>query len=117
MTTITTNRPTPVLAEDLKDRIDDVLQLYEHRGLYRAWGLDKLREQGSAVLFHGKPGTGKTITAYYIAKRLHLRIVEISMADFGSQTPGQLARNIKKIFNGEKILAKESGKQLPIIFL
>lgn len=108
---------TPILSEDLNDRIEDAVQSFLHRGQWKEWGIDKLREQGAAILLHGGPGLGKTITAYYIGKKLHLKVVEVSMADYGSHVPGELARNIKKIFNGEQILARQEKRQLPIIFL
>jgi SpoVK/Ycf46/Vps4 family AAA+-type ATPase len=79
--------------------------------------LDKIREQGAAILLHGPAGTGKTITAYYLGKKLHLKVVDVSMADYGSHIPGELARNIKKIFNGELILARQENRQPPIILL
>lgn len=107
----------PILSKDLEDKIDDAVQAFLHRGQWKEWGLDKVRDQGTAILFHGLAGTGKTITAYYLAKKLHLGLVEISMADYGSHVPGELARNIKKLFNGELILAKQENRQPPIILL
>lgn len=107
----------PVLSDELETRISDVIQTFEHRGRWKEWGLDKVREQGVALLLYGPPGTGKTMTAYYIAKRLHLGIREVSVADYGSQIPGQLARNIKTIFNGEIIAAQQDKKHESVIFL
>jgi SpoVK/Ycf46/Vps4 family AAA+-type ATPase len=107
----------PILSEELEDKIDDAVQSFLHRGIWRDWGLDKIRDQGAAILLHGPAGTGKTITAYYLGRKLHLKVVEISMADYGSHIPGELARNIKKIFNGELILAKQENRQAPIILL
>jgi SpoVK/Ycf46/Vps4 family AAA+-type ATPase len=108
---------TPILSKELEDRIGDAIQHFLNRGLWREWGLDKIREQGAAILLHGAPGLGKTITAYYIAKKLHLRVAEVSMADYGSHVPGELARTIKKIFNGELILARQEKRQPPLILL
>ncbi|HXB10647.1 MAG TPA: AAA family ATPase [Bacteroidia bacterium] len=107
----------PVLSDELQDRISDAVQAFTNRGKWREWGLDKLREQGAAILFHGPPGVGKTITAYYVGKRLHLGIREISMADYGSHVPGELARNIKRIFKGEQLIAKQKRRQPPVMFL
>lgn len=107
----------PVLSEVLENKIDDAVQSFVKRGQWKDWGLDKVREQGAAILLHGLPGTGKTITAYYLGKKLRLKVVEVSMADYGSHIPGELARNIKKIFNGELILAKQESRQAPIILL
>lgn len=107
----------PILSKNLEDKIDDAVQAFLHRGIWRDWGLDKIRDQGAAILFHGPAGTGKTITAYYLGKKLHLGVVEVSMADYGSHIPGELARNIKKIFNGELIVATQEKRQPPIILL
>ena len=108
---------TPVLSDKVKDEIEDSIQSFLHRGQWKEWGLDKLREQGAAILFHGLPGTGKTISAYYVGRKLHLRVAEVSMADYGSHVPGELARNIKRIFNGEIVLARQEKRQVPIMFL
>lgn len=108
---------TPILSNELEGKIDDSIQSFLRRKQWADWGLNKIREQGAAILFHGPPGTGKTITAYYLGKKLHLKVVEVSMADYGSHIPGELARNIKKIFNGELILANQESKPPPIILL
>ena len=108
---------TPILSKSIYDQINDAVAGFEFRKIWHDWGLDKLREQGVAILLHGPPGTGKTITAYYIAKRLHLGIREISMADFGSNVPGQLARNIQKIFAVEQVTAKAEHRHYPVILL
>jgi AAA+ superfamily predicted ATPase len=108
---------TPVLSQSLYNKINDAIAAYTNRGLWKQWGLDKLREQGVAILLHGAPGTGKTITSYWIAKRLHLAMREVSMADFGSQIPGQNARNILKIFTIEQVTATQEHRHYPVIFL
>jgi AAA+ superfamily predicted ATPase len=108
---------TPILSQSIHHQINDAIAGFTHRKIWKDWGLDKLREQGVAILFHGAPGTGKTITAYFVAKKLHVWIKEISMADFGSQIPGQLARNIVKIFAVEQITAQAEHKHYPVILL
>jgi SpoVK/Ycf46/Vps4 family AAA+-type ATPase len=107
----------PILSEELENQLTDAVQAFEKRGKWKEWGLDKIREQGVALLLHGPPGTGKTMTVYYLSRRLHLGIREVSVADYGSQVPGQLARNIKQIFNGELISAQQDGRHEPVIFL
>jgi SpoVK/Ycf46/Vps4 family AAA+-type ATPase len=107
----------PILSKAIQSQLNDAVAGFEHRKLWREWGLDKLREQGVAILLHGPPGTGKTITAYYLAKRLRIGIKEISMADFGSQIPGQLARNILKIFTVEQVQARSEHRHYPLILL
>lgn len=108
---------TPVLSDTLQEQIADAIQAFLHRGKWKEWGLDKVREQGVAILLHGLSGTGKTLTAKYIAKKLHLAIKEVSIADFGSHIPGELARNIRNIFESEVFRAQRDQKHPPVIFL
>lgn len=107
----------PILSPAVHDQISDAITGFIRRKVWRDWGMDKLREQGAAILLHGPPGTGKTITAYYVAKRLRVGIREVSMADFGSQIPGQLARNIVKIFTVEQLAARSEHRHYPVILL
>src|SRR5215468_9049134 len=106
---------TPILSEEMENKIEDAIQQYNKRAMWKQWGLDKVREQGAAILLHGPPGLGKTITAYYIGHKLHLKVTEISMADYGSHVPGELARNLRKVFSGEQTLAQMEKRHIPII--
>ncbi|KAF2656120.1 hypothetical protein K491DRAFT_657139 [Lophiostoma macrostomum CBS 122681] len=51
--------------------------------------------QGTLILLHGAPGTGKTFTAEVIAARLHRPLFAIRMADLGS-TSRELEENLTK---------------------
>lgn len=108
---------TPILSEYIQEKVGDAIQAFLHRGKWKEWGLDRIREQGVAILFHGPPGVGKTLTAYYVGKKLHLAVREVSLAEFGSHRPGELARNIKNIFEGEVFRAQRDQRHAPLIFL
>ncbi len=48
------------------------------------WGLDEVIRYGKGILmlFHGKPGTGKTMTAHGVAKHLGRRVLNVDIPTF-----------------------------------
>ena len=50
----------------------------------REWGFDSIIRygRGALMLFHGKPGTGKTMTAHAIAHRLGKRVLTVDVPTF-----------------------------------
>jgi SpoVK/Ycf46/Vps4 family AAA+-type ATPase len=109
--------PIPILSEDVERQIISSIAAYSNRSLWHKWGLDMIREQGVSILLHGDPGLGKTITAWHIGKLLRLTVREVSLADFGSNIPGQHARNIRRIFSQALLHAMAEHKPAPIILL
>lgn len=88
----------PILPQSLTNDIWKSIVMFSKKTDWKNYGLDKLREQGAALLFYGSPGTGKTITARHICSKLRYTMHEMDFGDIGSDTPGELARNIKKLF-------------------
>jgi AAA+ superfamily predicted ATPase len=80
------------------DDITSAVVMFVKRAEWAKLGMNQLREQGAAIMFHGAPGTGKTITARWLARKLKLTLQEMDFGQIGSEVPGQLARNIKKLF-------------------
>jgi SpoVK/Ycf46/Vps4 family AAA+-type ATPase len=89
----------PILDESLMNSIENATIMFSKKTAWKNLGMDRLREQGAAMLFYGPPGTGKTITARWLAHKLRRKILEMDFSMIGSDTPGELARNIKKLFN------------------
>lgn len=90
---------TPIISADLQSQVDRAIAQYKHADKYKAWGLSTLREMGACILLEGPPGTGKTTLAHYIALRIRKKgLKEINFADFGSQVPGEGARQIRRLF-------------------
>ncbi|MBM4398284.1 MAG: AAA family ATPase, partial [Deltaproteobacteria bacterium] len=74
-----------VLADDDKRRILNVLEHHDrYLALRREWGLDDVVTYGRGLilLFHGAPGTGKTLTAHAVAKRLGMRVLNVDIPTF-----------------------------------
>lgn len=74
-----------VLADEDKQRILSVVDHHDrYLRLRREWGLDEVVTYGRGLilLFHGAPGTGKTLTAHAIAKRLGMRVLNVDIPTF-----------------------------------
>jgi len=108
---------TPILAPAIEEQIADAIEQFTHKQKWKDWGMDKVREQGAAILLYGPPGTGKSITAMYIAKRLHLSMLDVNIAEYGSHIPGELARNIHNLFGNAIVQSQIHGKTLPMVFM
>ena len=69
--------------------------------------LDRLDEKGMkkgfACLFSGGPGTGKTETAYQIARETKRNIMMVDMAEIKSCWVGESEGKIKEVFDAAAI--------------
>lgn len=68
--------------------------------IFEKWGFGSILEKGKgiAMLFHGYPGTGKTLTAEAIAQHLGRELKIIGSAEVMSAEPGGTERAIKQFF-------------------
>jgi SpoVK/Ycf46/Vps4 family AAA+-type ATPase len=96
----------PIMSTELERQCLNAVSMYQNRQTWKQWGLDKIRRQGAAILLRGPAGCGKTVIAEYLALKIRRRgLKEVSFADFGSQIPGENARQIRKLFAS----AQENG--------
>lgn len=102
----------PIMSPELEAQVLNAVVQYSKSVKWKQWGLYKIRKQGAAILLKGPPGTGKTVIAEFLALKVRRKgIKEVTFADFGSATPGENSRQIRKIFQA----AKDNG--LMTIFL
>ncbi|UMB77402.1 ATP-binding protein [Dickeya fangzhongdai] len=89
------NAEIPVMPQELSKAIEQLIEQWSN--------LDKLARYGvmpslSCLLF-GLPGTGKTMLAMYIARKLNLPIVLAKLDGLVSSLLGTSARNITNLFD------------------
>ena len=64
---------------------------------------ERLKEKGMrtgvCILMHGAPGTGKTATAYEIARQTGRDIIQVQVTDFKDKFVGESEAKLKNIFN------------------
>jgi len=68
-----------------KDRILSVVEQHDkYLACRKAWGFDQVIRygRGALMLFYGKPGTGKTMTAHAVAHSLGKRVLNVDIPTF-----------------------------------
>ena len=100
-----------ILTQATKDQILDVATYAENSQLvFDIWGFNKTHKYSKRVgiNLYGAPGTGKTMAAHAIAKKLGKKILIVNYADIESKYVGETPKNIRKVFEA----AKNSGSIL-----
>ena len=71
---------------------------------------------GICILMHGGPGTGKTATAYELARQTGRDIIQVQVTDFKDKYVGESESKLKAIFKNYRSCCKKS-KNIPILLL
>lgn len=71
---------------------------------------------GICILMHGGPGTGKTATAYELARQTGRDIIQVQVTDFKDKYVGESESKLKAIFKNYRSCCKK-GKNIPILLL
>ncbi len=100
-----------ILPPSTRDQILDVATYAENSHLvFELWGFKRTHAYSKriGVNLYGAPGTGKTMAAHAIAKKLGKKILIVNYADIESKYVGETPKNIRRAFEA----AKNSGSIL-----
>jgi ATPase family protein associated with various cellular activities (AAA) len=89
-----------VLGESVDEEIQELLAWVAHeRVLMRDWGLARHVKPGYRALFHGPPGTGKTVTAAVLGKELGVPVYRVDLSRVVSKWIGETEKNLAALFD------------------
>jgi hypothetical protein len=88
-----------VLAPHLRDEVEEIRAWIEHRDtLLHGWGLERRLKPGFRSLFHGPPGTGKSLTAALLGKTTGMTVYRIDLSMVVSKYIGETEKNLARVF-------------------
>lgn len=89
-----------VLPSKTMNQLDELTLWMEHsHTLMEDWGLAKKIRPGYRGLFHGPPGTGKTMTACLLGERTGRDVYRIDLSMVISKYIGETEENLARVFN------------------
>ncbi len=99
---LTTNMDWPDLVlntSTLKQLNDIETWLKHHKTLMEDWGMNKKLKPGYKALFHGPPGTGKSLTAALMGKKTGKDVYKIDLSAIVSKYIGETEKNLARVFD------------------
>jgi hypothetical protein len=89
-----------ILPEAILAQLEEIKHWVSHgQVLLRDWGMgDKLRP-GFTSLFHGAPGTGKTLSACLLGKHCGCDVYKVDLSMIVSKYIGETEKNLARVFN------------------
>ena len=90
-----------VLPEPIKEKLRHMVNYSKAQAvLFGQWGFQRHhgRAQGITALFHGEPGTGKTLAAEAIGFDVGRPLMIVNCAQLMDKYVGESAKNIEKVF-------------------
>ena len=89
-----------VLPAEVSEELEDIVSWFAHEQLLmNDWGLSKHLKPGYRALFHGPPGTGKTVTAAVLGKRLGRPVFRVDLSRVVSKWIGETEKNLATLFD------------------
>jgi len=108
-----------VLNETTQETLHNLMRQVDKEVMLRLvkWGIkDKKSGIDARIIFYGAPGTGKTMTAYSLAKSLKRQVLAFDCSKILSMYVGESEKNVRKIFETFYELS-EKTKTEPILLL
>jgi len=108
-----------ILHPKTKEILDNLMMQMDKKVAKRLqeWGIKAKKSSMSAkLIFYGAPGTGKTMTAYALSKALKKSVLSFDCSKILSMYVGESEKNVRKIFDSYKEIAKKS-KVHPVLLL
>ena len=108
-----------VLHPKTRELLDTILKQMDKNvaKLLAKWGVtDKKKGIDAKLIFYGPPGTGKTMTALSFSKTLKRSVLSFDCSKILSMYVGESEKNVRKIFDSYKELAKKTKTQ-PVLLL
>lgn len=87
--------------ENLTDQLKNLCNQVLYRNVVgERWGFYEKRPYGNGIcaLFHGPPGTGKTMAAQVVASELGLELYRVDLSQMSSKYIGETQKNISTLF-------------------
>lgn len=107
-----------ILQDKVKEPLNILLQHLNpkvHKLLHK-WGIKEHASIDSKILLYGASGTGKTSSAYGLAKDLGYKILSLDCSKVLSMYVGESEKNVRKIFDEYKQI-QQATKENPILLL
>ncbi len=88
-----------VTDETTMRQLDEIKIWLEHGStLYHQWEMSKKIKPGYKALFHGPPGTGKSLTAALFGKLYNIDVYRVDLSMVISKYIGETEKNLEKVF-------------------
>jgi SpoVK/Ycf46/Vps4 family AAA+-type ATPase len=108
-----------VLNHETRETLENLMRQVDKEVVNRLvkWGIkDKKSGIDARIIFYGPAGTGKTMTAYSLAKSLKRQVLAFDCSKILSMYVGESEKNVRKIFDTFYELS-EKTKTEPILLL
>jgi SpoVK/Ycf46/Vps4 family AAA+-type ATPase len=108
-----------VLHPETRKTLDTLLRQMDKNvfGYLKEWGLrDRKAGIKARIIFHGFPGTGKTLTALSLSKSLKRPVISFDCSKILSMYIGESEKNVRKIFDSYQEIVDKT-KSEPVLLL